>query len=104
MTILNTKRRKLLALAAIGAAATALPSRWSQPIIRSVVLPAHAQTSMCTADTTVGGPLLGNSSGADNCQTACEDEAQSQGAQLCSVEESVDASGATQCNCDLDAS
>ena len=79
-----------------------LPSEWSKPVIDSVLLPAHAQTSACSTETTVGGPLIGHPSGALNCQEACESEAASQSAELCAVSESVDGSGATQCACDLD--
>ena len=99
-------RRKVLTLSLItsGAALSALPARWSKPVLSSIVLPAHAQTSanMCMTDTTVGGPLLGNPSGATTCQAACEVEASDRGAQLCDVNEFVDSSGATQCDCDLD--
>ena len=70
--------------------------------MNAVVLPAHAQTSMCITDTMVGGPLAGNPSGATTCQAACEAEAAAQNAQLCNVTETVDAMGATQCGCDLD--
>lgn len=92
----NSDRRKLLK----GLATVPV---WSTPFIGSVLLPAHAQTSvaMCTTDTTVGGPLAGNSSGASTCQAACEAEAASQNAQLCEVRETTTSSG-TDCSCDLD--
>lgn len=50
---ISDKRRSalqyLLATAAVGVPATiALPSRWRQPVINTVLLPAHAQTT-CTA-------------------------------------------------------
>ena len=99
----RTDRRKILAAIGVGSAASLmLPTQWSKPIIRSVMLPAHAQTSICVTDITVGGPLVGHSSGATTCQAACEAEAAAQSAQLCSVTETVDAGGATQCGCDLD--
>lgn len=99
----QAERRKLLAVIGIGSLAPlAVPTKWSKPIIDSVILPAHAQTSMCVTDVTVGGPLIGNASGATTCQAACEAEATAQGAQLCSVTETVDSGGATQCGCDLD--
>ena len=80
-----------------------MPAKWSKPIIDSVILPAHAQTSvLCVTDVTVGGPLIGHPSGAATCQAACEAEAAAQSAQLCSVTETVDSLGATQCGCDLD--
>ena len=93
----NINRRKLLTVTAI---ATASPL-WVKPGINAVVLPAHAQTSMCMTDTTVGGPLAGNASGAASCQAACEFEAQDANAQLCEVRETQTASG-TDCACDLD--
>ncbi len=96
----RTDRRKLLQVIGISSvAAVAVPSKWSKPVIDAVVLPAHAQTS-CTTDTVVGGPLLG--SGSATCQAACEAEAAAQGAQLCSVDETLDGTGATQCGCSLD--
>jgi len=100
--MLESNRRKLLGLALLGGSSLVLPSRWSKPIMNAVVLPAHAQTSMCITDTMVGGPLAGNPSGATTCQAACEAEAAAQNAQLCNVTETVDAMGATQCGCDLD--
>ena len=96
----RTDRRKLLQIIGISSVAVAaVPSKWSKPVIDAVVLPAHAQTS-CTTDTVVGGPLLG--SGSATCQAACEVEATAQNAQLCSVEETLNAVGATQCSCSLD--
>jgi len=95
-------RRKLLTTIGLTAAATAAaPRQWSKPIINAVVLPAHAQTS-CMTDSSIGGPLLGNPSGAATCQAACEAEAAAQGAQLCAVTETIDAANATQCGCDVD--
>ncbi len=99
-------RRKVITRSLVvgGAAAYFVPKQWSKPMLDSVILPAHAQTSatMCVTDTTVGGPLLGNPSGATSCQAACQAEADTQSAQLCLVTESVDSSGATQCDCELD--
>ena len=96
-------RRKLITAIGIGSVASlAAPTKWTKPVIDAVILPAHAQTSMCVTDTTIGGPLIGNPSGATSCQAACEAEALAQNAQLCLVTETVDSSGATQCGCDLD--
>ena len=94
-------RRKLLLVIGVGGMAAALPGKWTKPMVDAMVLPAHAQTSMCVADTVAGGPLAGHPSGAATCQAACEAEAATAGAQLCSVIETVDAAG-TQCECNLD--
>ncbi|MBT8116096.1 MAG: hypothetical protein KJP04_11975 [Arenicella sp.] len=102
-TTSNKDRRKLLSLIGItGIAAGSVPTAWVTPVINSVVLPAHAQTSVCVTDTQVGGPLIGHPSGATTCQAACEDEATTQNALLCDVSETTDASSATICGCDLD--
>ena len=74
---------------------------WSAPVLTAVVLPAHAQTSMCMTIRTVGGPLSGHASGAATCQSACEAEASSQGALLCAVRETPTATG-TDCQCDFE--
>lgn len=97
-------RRKLITAIGIGSIASlAAPSKWSKPIVDAVILPAHAQTSMmCVTDTTVGGPLVGNASGATTCQAACEAEATAQSAQLCAVTETLDSGGETICGCGLD--
>ena len=96
------RRRLLLPLGAIGVV-SALPGQWSKPFVNAVVLPAHAQTSMCMPDTQVGGPLAGHPSGASSCQAACEAEAADLNAQLCEVTETTDAAtGAVQCSCDID--
>ncbi|GAA6138995.1 hypothetical protein NBRC116583_27420 [Arenicella sp. 4NH20-0111] len=98
----DIKKRKLLGLAT----ATLLAPIWSKPLINAVILPAHAQTSvaMCTTDTTVGGPLAGNASGATTCQAACEFEADAIGpdAEVCEVRETTNASGGVDCACDID--
>lgn len=103
----NHDRRKLLSLIGItGVAAGSIPASWVAPVIDSVILPAHAQTSMCVADPAAfaGGPLVGNASGATTCQASCEAEATAAGAQLCAVTESLDASNNTICGCELDPS
>jgi hypothetical protein len=94
--VLHNSRRSILK-------GVALTSAWSVPVISSIVLPAHAQTSaeICETDATVGGPLAGNPSGASTCQAACEFEAASENAQLCEVRETSTGSG-TDCACDLD--
>jgi len=95
----SRKRRQLITAGAIAG----LSPIWVKPAINSIVLPAHAQTSMCVTDMTVGGPLAGNAFGATTCQAACEAEANSLNAQLCAVIETQTATG-TECACDLDLS
>lgn len=96
-------RRRMLALMGAGVIVShTLPKQWFVPAVNAVVLPAHAQTSMCTTDITVGGPLVGHPSGATSCQQACEAEAVEQDAQLCAVDEFIDGNSQTQCDCDLD--
>jgi hypothetical protein len=94
--VAQDRRRLVGALAIMTATAV-----WHKPIINAVTLPAHAQTSICVTDTTVGGPLAGHPSGAATCQAACEAEAVTQNAQLCTVTETVTTSG-IDCGCDLD--
>lgn len=99
----HINRRKLITLGIVGGGVLTA-NKWVTPLVNSVVLPAHAQTSgdMCMTDTTVGGPLVGHPSGATTCQAACEAEATDRNAQLCEVIETVDDNGATQCDCELD--
>ena len=101
-TKLDSNKRKLLGLTTV----TLLAPIWSKPLINAVILPAHAQTSaaMCVTDTTVGGPLAGNASGATSCAAACEFEADAIGpeAQVCEVRETTNASGGVDCACDID--
>lgn len=98
----DTYKRKLLGLTAV----TLTAPIWSKPVINAVILPAHAQTSaaMCMADTTVGGPLAGNASGATTCAAACEFEADAIGAnaEVCEVREITNTSGGVDCACDID--
>ena len=96
-----TRRKLLISIGAGGAFANTLPAHWTRPIVDSVLLPAHAQTS-CNTETQVGGPLIGNASGATNCQDACIAEADDLGVQLCGVSESTDSNDATICACDID--
>lgn len=98
----DISKRKVLGLTT----AVLLTPFWSKPIINAVILPAHAQTSgaMCVTDTTVGGPLAGNASGATSCAAACEFEADAIGpdAQVCAVREIPIAGGGVDCACDID--
>ena len=99
---IDTHKRKLLGLTAV----TLTAPIWSKPLINAVILPAHAQTSaaMCMTDTTVGGPLAGNASGATSCAAACEFEADaiSPTAEVCEVRETINSSGGIDCACDID--
>lgn len=101
-------RRKLVTLLGVsGIVVGGMPERWSRPIINSVLLPAHAQTTgvaSCNPDIQIGGPLAGNASGASNCAEACEAEAVTQNGELCGVTESTDATGNVICGCDIDVS
>lgn len=53
----RTRRRLLQSLTLGGAAVTvkALPERWTRPVANAVVLPAHAQATLCTVGCQVGG-------------------------------------------------
>lgn len=93
----DKSKRSLLGLAAV----TISVPIWLKPTINAVILPAHAQTSMCETEITVGGPLSGHPSGALTCQAACEAEAMDRNAQLCAVRETDTVNG-TDCACDLD--
>jgi len=93
----DISKRRLLSL---GTGLTLAPI-WSTPLLTAVVLPAHAQTSVCETDMTVGGPLSGNASGAMTCQAACEAEALDLNAQLCEVREITTSTG-IECACDID--
>lgn len=59
----NEKRRKLLKSIAAGSGAIisgkSLPDSWSRPVVDSILLPAHAQTSAC-ADTIIASSLDSN--------------------------------------------
>ena len=57
----NNRRKVLLGLTGGIAGASQLPSKWTKPVIDSVILPAHAQTSATTAaPTTTMAPLPTN--------------------------------------------
>ena len=100
MNVANSSRRKLLQASPLALTAPI----WVKPVVNAVILPAHAQTSLCQTDMTiitVGGNLNGNASGATSCQAACEAEAESLNSQLCEVREISTATG-TDCECDID--
>jgi len=52
-------RRKLLTMLSIGAAASKLPDSWSKPTVASVMLPAHAQSTLNCAFETSSNPITG---------------------------------------------
>lgn len=52
---LVSRRRMMGAAVAVTAVAPVLPSRWTKPVIDSILLPAHAQTSGCVV---VAGLLI----------------------------------------------
>ena len=58
--ILHPRRKALLTVALGGSAIATAPQKWTTPIINSVVLPAHAQTSTCSGTETepVNEPIL----------------------------------------------
>ena len=68
----NDSRRKLLKSIAAGSGAVvagkALPESWSKPIVDSVVLPAHAET---TDDTDPGGPAVSPAPGSALARGPC---------------------------------
>ena len=45
--------KKVVGVASVGAIGSALPNAWVKPVINSVILPAHAQTSIATFSLTV---------------------------------------------------
>jgi hypothetical protein len=48
------KRTALKKVGLLGIAATVIPAPWTKPLINSVILPAHAMTSNCSAQNIVG--------------------------------------------------
>ena len=55
----NYRRKVLIGLTGGIAGASQLPSKWTKPVINSVILPAHAQTSATTAAPTTASPTTG---------------------------------------------
>lgn len=97
---LVTRRKLLTFLGASGVVLAAPVTQWAKPVVNSVMLPAHAQTS-CMVDATFTGNLAGHPSGAANCADACAAEAVTQNATLCSSS-STGAPGSEVCSCDFD--
>ncbi len=60
---MKTRRNLLKSVASVGAIGTALPNTWIKPVVNSVVLPAHAQTSPVPA---TEYPTTGTVSGASS--------------------------------------
>ena len=93
-------RRKLLGIASVGA----VPLAWHTPVVKTVILPAHAETTEpvenCSSPQQVGGPLEGNPFGAESCQEACEAYVEENDLELCAVNEEV-IDGSTECTCDV---
>ena len=93
-------RRKLLGIASVGA----IPVAWHAPVVKTVILPAHAETTEvvddCSNSRQVGGQLEGNPYGAENCQDACQAHADANQLELCEVSEEI-VEGRTQCLCDV---
>lgn len=58
---MNSKRKSLKALATLGVGVAATPSAWKQPIVNSIILPAHAQTSDTDVPAATNGPPVGES-------------------------------------------
>lgn len=54
----QSRRKVLMSGLGLGATAAVLPSAWTKPIINSVVLPAHAQASVCPM-ITIGNVTFG---------------------------------------------
>ncbi|MCP3955124.1 MAG: hypothetical protein GY697_23325 [Desulfobacterales bacterium] len=93
-------RRKLFKIAGLGSLVL-----WHSPVIKSIVLPAHAQTSpvICESNHINGGPLTGNPYGAENCADACQGAAEEVGGQLCATEEITEGADVI-CHCAIEIS
>ena len=52
----NSRRKALKAIGASGVLAGTIPGSWTKPLVESVVLPAHAQTSPPSTTCTNSGP------------------------------------------------
>jgi len=60
---LSNRRRRLLGKIAVGGvAAAAIPMKWSKPVVDTVLLPVHAQTSPATGVRVVSGGGSGSNS------------------------------------------
>ncbi|MEM7359667.1 MAG: hypothetical protein AAF431_11265 [Pseudomonadota bacterium] len=62
---MNKKRQTLKKVASVSAVAALMPTTWTKPILSSVVLPAHAQTSVSGRFTIQGSQLACLVSGPD---------------------------------------
>ena len=60
---MNNKRKTLQKIAGIGAIATVVPSSWIKPVIGTVVLPAHAQTSVIEPTLSIPDITIGDLAG-----------------------------------------
>ena len=61
------KRRVLKSVALAGAAAAVLPSQWKKPVLNSIVLPAHAQSSPICPELSVLNGTFGPGSAPGTC-------------------------------------
>ena len=73
---MKQRREAFKSLATIAVTTSVLPNQWLKPVINSIILPAHAQTScsgfttsdvnesltLVVTDTTVSGPIMANRS------------------------------------------
>lgn len=93
-------RRKIIKITGFGSVAV-----WQFPVMKSIVLPAHAQTSsiLCESNFTSGGPLIGNPYGAESCTDACQSAAEEVNGQLCAAEEMTEGTDSI-CHCDIEIS
>lgn len=73
--VVNTcsKRRVVLKSAVLsGSALSILPSAWTKPIVNSVIMPAHAQTSLPCPEVIVGNSAFSVGSAAGTCGLSFE--------------------------------
>lgn len=52
--IMNTNKRSTARNILLASGFACLPNQWKAPIVKAVILPAHAQTSVCSMDSVAG--------------------------------------------------